>query len=247
YEAGIINMSSAGLQPLEVQTETKYLKGNGKAPCLSKSMLAEISLVDIGSNRNALKLYADVNGTELKDDAELVKLFSPTNDKLPIMIELKDVAKQLQLADNANAVEIMEAVKKLQGDVVTLSSEKKTAEDALAALKATQAKDQITQLVDGAVNAKKITAADKPHYEKLAAADFTTTKAILDAMKGYETVEKQLNDDGSDKSIELAEILKLNNDELFEQGKFERLKELSPIHFKLRYKQHFGSEPKDQA
>lgn len=248
YEAGIINMASAGLEPIEVLADGKYLKlqGNIKAPCLSKCNLREISLVDIASNDNAIKLYNNDEVINITSGDDLLKLFfnstKPKND-----MELKDLFPLLTLSAEATITDVMEAIKKQNTEVVTLKAENTKISGELVALKAANDQAKVDSLVDEAVTAKKIAAADKPHYTKLAAADFETTKTILDAMKPYESLETKLSsDDVAVNAVEVAELLKLSGSELFNQGKLDRLRVLSPVHYKLKYKEAFDALPAEE-
>ncbi len=250
YEAGVINMSSAGLIPLEVSTDNKYVKDG--APCLLRSTLAEVSLTDIGSNRGAVKLYQNGQPIELKDATDLVKLFFSPDNKETMLLKLKDFATQLKLADTATEDDVLEAIKKqntivvnLTNDIARLTTEKKTADDALIALQASTQKDKVEALVNGAVSAKKITAAEKDHYTKLANTDFATVKSILDAKPGYNSIETQLSDSDQDKqatATELRALIALSGHELFTQDKMDRLKTLSLPDFKAKYREFTGKE-----
>lgn len=245
YENGMLNMASAGLQPLEVSTKKEHYKG--KAPCLTKSLLAEISLVDIGSNRGALKvsLYnAEGSLLQLSTADDLVKLCLNKQEQILDMIQLKDVAVLLKLAENADAVAILDAVKKLQTDNITLAAAKTKAEDDLKKLKEDTANARLVTLVKKAVDDKKITAAQEAHFIKLGETDYETVEKLLGSMAAYESVEAQLKDGNKElNAVELTELLKLSGDELFSAGKFDRLKQLSEPHFKIKYKEAFGKEP----
>ena len=141
------------------------------------------------------------------------------------------------MADSAKLAVLDTEVTKLKGDVSTLTTENQT-------LKAAAAEKQVTDLVDGAINGKKLAAGDRENYIKLAKADYETTKALIDGMKAYESVENRLSGGGDSASAELQELVKLSGRELYMQGKFEKLKALSAEQYKLKYKEYFGSEPK---
>lgn len=248
YEAGIINMASAGLKPIEVLADGKYLKlkDGVKAPCLSKSALKEISLVDIASNDNAIKLYNNDELINIATGEDLLKLFIDSTKIKNTNMELKDLFPLLTLADNATITDVVDAIKKQNGEVVKLKADNKKISDELEVLKTAADQAKIVKLVDDAFEAKKILEVDKPRFIKLATADFGTTKEILDGMKPYVSIETTLKDNTETGKIELEKLLKLSGQELFEQGKFARLKELSPANYKLMYTEYFGSEPKEE-
>jgi hypothetical protein len=62
-DRGFIRMCSPGLDPLTVSDDPKHLLAGQNRATIIKSILEEISIVDIGSNRNALKLYKNSNYT----------------------------------------------------------------------------------------------------------------------------------------------------------------------------------------
>jgi hypothetical protein len=93
---------------------------------------------------------------------------------------------------------------------------------------------------------KKLTAEEVERYTKLALKDdesFNTVKEIVGAIKGYESIESKLSGGNGAETDELKEMLKLSARDLFMEGKFEKLKSLSPEHYKLKYKEYFGKEP----
>jgi hypothetical protein len=246
YEAGIINMASSGLKPIEVLGDGKFLKLKDgiKAPCLSKCALKEISLVDIASNDNAIKLYNNDDVIDVQNGEELLKLFIDTTKiKIEDMLQLKDVAVVLQLAETATTEQILEAVKKQNQEVVQLKADNVKVTGELVELKAAAVTEKITSLVQKACDDKKITDAEKPHFVKLATADFDSVTALLAGMKPYQSIETTLSDEGAVNQVELASLITLSGDQLFEDGKLDRLKELSLVHYKLKYKEAFGVEP----
>lgn len=249
YEAGILNMASSGLRPIEVLADGKFLKLNGaiKAPCLSKSALKEISLVDIASNDNAIKLYNNDDLIEITSGEDLLKLFIDSAKNKPTnMFELKDLLPLLMLADTATINDVMEAIKKQNGEVVQLKADNKKISDELAVLKTAADQAKIVKLVDDAETAKKFKPADKAHYLKLATADYDTTEALLKGMQPYESLQTKLTDNDATNQAELAQLITLSGDELFNQGKLDRLKVLSPVHYKLKYKEAFDKEPAEE-
>lgn len=243
YEAGVINMASSGLKPVEVLAEGKYLKLKDgiNAPCLSKSVLKEISLVDIASNDNAIKLYSNDEVIEIASGDDLLKLFIDTKPK-NINMELKDLTPLLKLDDKATMTDVIAAINKNNNELVQLRADKVTLTQEITDLKKANDQAKIVTLVDDAFAAKKITEPERAHYTKLANADFDTTKAVLDGMKPYESIQQQLSDDAAVNAVELAALITLSGEKLFEDGKLDRLKELSPVHYKLKYKEAFGAD-----
>lgn len=105
----------------------------------------------------------------------------------------------LQLGSDATEETVLAAVQKMAQELAAQKSENatlktKVTEQENTAKEAHKAK--CAALVDGAVAANKITAAQKDHFNKLAEADYDSTKAILDVMKPHKTISSQLRDEG---------------------------------------------------
>ncbi len=199
-EKGIINMVSAGLRAVTTSDDPSVLIKGQTRPTVVQSLLMECSLVDIGSNRNALRLQdefgADINLSD-RDSNHMLPLLRDINSQNLDMKLHEQIAQVLKLQDGVSEADILLAVQNsvanatkvtdLQGQVVNLSADKtrlegelKTFKDAeTAALESTR-----IQLVDQAIADKKITASQKEDYLALAEADFGRTKKILDGMTG---------------------------------------------------------------
>ena len=199
-EKGIINMVSAGLRAVTTSDDPSVLVKGQTRPTVVQSLLMECSLVDIGSNRNALRLQdeygADINLSD-RDSNHMLPLLKDINSQNLDMNLRDQIAQVLKLQDGVSEADILLAVQKTAQDaiklsdlnrqVTTLTAEKtrlegelKTYKDAeTAALELTRIK-----LVDDAIAAKKITASEKDTYLKLAAADFDAVKTILDTKQG---------------------------------------------------------------
>lgn len=199
-EKGIINMVSAGLRAVTTSDDPSVLIKGQTRPTVVQSLLMECSLVDIGSNRNALRLQ-DEYGAEInlsdRDSNHMLPLLKDINSQNLDMNLREQIAQVLKLQDGVSEADILLAVQKsaqdaiklsdLNGQITTLSADKtrlegelKTYKDAETAAKAQERID----LVDQAIAGKKITASEKDTYLKLANADFESTKAILDGKAG---------------------------------------------------------------
>lgn len=248
---GFLRMASLGFNPVETSNDPKLLLPGQRYETVTKCIAKEASIVDIGANNNALAL-CDVPA--LYDEHEaLITLSAGSNPLIPSlqnknndMVQLKDLATHFKLAENASFELVLDAIKKQETEVINLKAENTRITGELTALKNANDQAKIVALVDEAATAKKITEADKPHYVKLATADFDSTKAILDGMKPYESIQNKLTDESSVNAAELGELIKLSGEQLFNQGKLERLKELSPAHYKLKYKDAFGELPAEE-
>lgn len=93
------------------------------------------------------------------------------------------------LEANATDQQIMEAAKTAKIDAVKHRNSEKEAKEKKDSEKGTEAK----KLVKTAFDDKKIKADQIPHYEKLAEADFDSTKTILEAMTSIPQLSKEIN------------------------------------------------------
>lgn len=187
----VLRTCSPSLEVLTVSDDPAYLvKGQTRATVI-KSSLREISIADIPSNRNAIKLYDQSSGTELnlsaQEDNNLIPLIGNKQNKETM--NLKDeVAGLLNLSAQTDDNAIITALKGALGgsqDVINLRSENqalKTKVDAYEAKEKEVQQQAIIDLVDSAVKERRIIDKDKEKYLKLAAQDFDTVKTLLSDM-----------------------------------------------------------------
>lgn len=111
--------------------------------------------------------------------------------------EMKGLLLKFGLPENSTEQVLAEAIQKAQTDAVKAAVDAANAEsqkviDQLKAEKQAAekqaTKDKAEALVTAAIDAKKITPAQKESYMKLATADYDSTKAALDAMTGAPTI-----------------------------------------------------------
>ncbi|GAB3734953.1 hypothetical protein GCM10028816_35900 [Spirosoma lituiforme] len=231
-----INAASIGI----VILEATY---NEALDCydITKWSMQEISIVDIGSNQNALQLY-DKSGeplSEMKLAAHLEQ-FKPDNSQAnPInsmkQIALTTIALAMGLTETATEQEVMI----LAANNLNLAKE-------LSDLKLQIAKDKTTEatnLVDEAVNDKRIPATAKDSYLKLFSADHESTKAILAGMVKPQNLVT-LAAQGAAQAATVTDADAANKyDEMDRAGTLLQLKTSNPDEFKRLYKSKFGKEP----
>lgn len=254
-----LNACSVWVEPIAV-SDDENLKIPGQCgPTITKWGIRESSIVDLPGCRNALAIR-DGSGKLVKlssaDKSEQPKVLEFLNSLLPTKntsdMDRKLLAVKLGLPETATDAEIdakLSAMTAAAAPNTKLLSDNKDLQEKLAALQTERQQEKVNTLVKGAVKDGKLSAKDEPHYIKLATADFETTKAIIDGMKPYTSIEGKLTTgDGTvDNSIEIAELMKLSGDDLYRQGKLERLKLLSVDHFKIKFKEAYGLDYKEQA
>lgn len=243
-ENGTIRMVSPGLVPLT------WKKDDQGEVWLETSKLKEISLVDIGSNAEALAvtLYDEADEIVTLSLEQIITNLKPEHNMKLIQLSAPAILPLLQLSADATPEEAQEAI----GNLVTLAAKQKTTIETLTTERddfktkyedgvklATEAK--VNALVDQAITDRKIVEGQKEAYVKLAHADFENTKAVLDSMEANPTVQSQIKD-GKDLD---ESFTKLTWDELDAQNKLVTLKAEAPELFKEKYKAKFGKDYKE--
>lgn len=156
WDAGILKMASAGLEVVELSDDPSMLVQGQRRSTVTKSKLTEVSIVDIGANDDALALYKDGKTITLSagDSQELDFMNINTNPKTKA--QMKKIALQLGLPENATEQEIAAAIAQLQKDASETVQLRKNAEQA--------AEKAIETAVEEAIKLRKITADKKGHF-----------------------------------------------------------------------------------
>lgn len=225
YEKGFIKAASAGIDPKEWSDDPMLLLPGQTRPSLTKSVLMEVSLVDIPSNENCVKLYTP-DHKMVEDDKidNLIELnFKPTNKP----IQMKKVALLLGLLETATEDQIHDAVKKMQDSIQAKDTE-------LLQF----AQKQAETLVDGAIAAKKISAEKRETFLTLAKTNFAQAKEIIDGISVSVKPMDVINQGGGKKPEDAALTLK----SLMDKGadEYEKFKKENATEFAAMYKEHYG-------
>lgn len=244
-EKKYLNGVSVWIDPLSVSDDPDIMLPGQTLPTFTKWGILEASIVDIPNCKNSLAIRNSagkritLSGALDKDTVEYLKTLSTKKT-----MDRKLLCAKLGLNENATDAEISEklvADKKAVDASTQLSAENANLKTEITRLKTEAETSRVEGLVDAAINANKLTAKDREKYIKLAKADFETTKEVIDGLKPYKSIEAQLSA-GTENKAELDALVKLSGNELYVQGKLERLQALSPEQFKLKYKEAFGVE-----
>lgn len=168
WEDGYLNMCSAGIEILEYSTDPSMLVQGQTRATATASKLVEVSIVDIGANDEALKLYGGGKLLELAagqdcDLLPLVKLSKPEETPRP------EAAAQSN--ENTNSKNMKKETLLLLGLAETATEEQVHA--AVTALKSkadnaeTLTLAAITAQVDAAITERRITADRKEFFINL--------------------------------------------------------------------------------
>jgi HK97 family phage prohead protease len=164
WDAGFLNMVSAGLDPIETSADPAMLVDGQQRATVVKSKLIEVSIVDIGANDDALALYDSGKILNLSLAADFSKVpeigfKNNLNDNLINENEMKIVALKLGLPETATEAEILTRIGALQ--LSAQSAETLRAEVEL------QRNGIIESEVEAAIKAKRLTADKKEHFVAL--------------------------------------------------------------------------------
>jgi len=228
-EGNFIRMASPGLVPITVSDEEKYLKPGQTRATLVKSELVEASIVDIGSNANAVRLYAN--------DGQIIDLSSEgSNTIIPTLnqkTDMKLLALKLGLKEDATETEILAKISELQ------ASEKENSELALKLQN-----ERVSELL----KSEAVTDDNKEHIEKLAKTDFELAKKTVEVLESKFEKENESNNE----DIRLSAVLKKRNipekkdkkwDDYSDEEKLS-IRENKPDEYVKLYKAEYGFEPK---
>lgn len=244
-EDGILKMASIGFVPVEQSDAEEHLVPGQKYSTVTKSLLKEVSIVDIGSNNNALALYDHQNALVMLSDENINDFLNPIINNTMKTIELNKIAGQIGLAaDKVTPEAVNEKLIELVGNsekMVKLQDENKKLTEKVAKIEGEQATNKINTLVDKAVADGKITEAQKPNYIKLATADFDTTEQTLSDMKAHKTAESQMADASTGDAAD--PLLKLSWDEAHKAGKLADIKTAHPEHYASLFEKEHGRKP----
>jgi len=156
WEFGSLRMVSIGFNVIETSDAPEHIAAGQRFPTVTRSQLHEVSLVDIGANNDAIRLYKDGQLITLGagGDCPLPRLnHKPNNNP---QMDIKTLALQLGLPETADEAAVNARVAELKGSKE--ESDRMRAENERLKLA------QITTAVDAAVAARKIPADKKQHF-----------------------------------------------------------------------------------
>ncbi|HHT23165.1 MAG TPA: hypothetical protein GXZ87_07640 [Bacteroidales bacterium] len=238
-ERGFLRAASVGLRVIETSDDPKYLLQGQKLPTATRWTLREASVVTIGSNHNALRLY-DANDKLLTDE-QILKLFDNMGASEPPQNQSKkmnnEILTLLDLAEGSTEAQVLSAIQKLKDENKQLrdaASEREKADKEARKLEA-------EKLVDEAIKDGRLNADGKQDMLSLFDANFETAKKTLAAIPVRKSVKEQIETQNQPK--ELDELAKLSWDELDKAGKLAELKENHHDIYVEKFEAKFGKKP----
>ena len=172
-DAGVLKMASSGLQPIAWSDAKEDLKPGQTRATVTKWEMKEASIVDLGANKNAIRLYNEDQVINLSDDTILnyipkVNFNSNTDMKL--------IALKLGLSESATENEILAKIQELQ------ESEKENSD---------KVKKLNAERVERLMKHESITDENEAHFRELAETNIGLAEKTLDLMASKETKTTQ--------------------------------------------------------
>lgn len=244
WENGFLRMLSAGLEIIETSADPSVLLPGQTRETVTRSKLVEVSIVDIGSNDEAIQLY---------EDGKLLRLASgEENARLPLLKkEETPEAQEQEGAENNNKPNNNSKMIKEQLSLLGLP-ENATEEQATAALQLMKHRAEnaetielaaVTQAVDQAVKERRILAEQRDHFIKLGKtaglqmlAD--TLASLRPQQKPNEVINlgKESAPGAAGKAKTYAKLSDVPADERLE------LRKSNPAEYKRLFKEEYGME-----
>lgn len=232
YEFGSLRMVSVGIDILELSDANEHLVQGQTRPTVTKSKLFEVSLVDIGSNDDAIVLKK--NGTVInlgKDGECLLPLLNNKPQKSKDM-DQKIIALQLGLPETADETAISTKIAELKAS--------KDNEEKLRKENETLQLGRITSVVEKAIAEKRIGADKKQQFvelgKKVGVEDLEKT---FEAMSPQVKLSAVIGHQGGASTVTTATYKKLSE---VPSDKLEEMREKQPEEYKRLYKAEYGME-----
>lgn len=250
-ERGFLRMASIGFRVVETSDDPMKVLPGQKLPTVTKWQLREASIVGIGANHNALRLY-DENDQPLSEE-QILKLFDNnfgTHDNVSRITNQKkmknEIFKMLDLTENSTDEQLHDAVKTLMDKMKELADENKRLKDeaeARALADAEARKNEAVRLVDEAVKDGRLNAEGKENFLKFFAADFESAQKALSNIPKRASVKSILDAQAQEGNKELADMANKTWDELDKAGKLVILKGKYIDLYNEKFEQKFGKKP----
>jgi HK97 family phage prohead protease len=248
-ERGFLRMASIGFRVVETSDDPAKTLPGQKLPTVIRWKLREASIVSIGANHNALRLF-DENDQPLSEEQILKlfdnpetggSLFSKTNKKMR-----NEIFTLLDLPVNSTDEQLHDAVKTLVSKNKEMSAENKRLKDEIDARERADAEAhniEAIRLVDLAVKDGRLNAEGKETFLKFFASDFDSAQKALSNIPKRASVKDMLDAQAQEGNKELADILGKTWDELDKEGKLVVLKEKYSDLYEEKFEKKFGRKP----
>lgn len=243
-ERRIIKMASVGLRDPEISDDAAYKLEGQTMPTIVKSRMRESSIVPIGGNNNAFRLYDNDNKEiDLTDSVKLSDFIKPYKQVNTMNEEL---LKLLNLSDKADDKAVIGAIVALKDGLNTAQTDRDNLQKEIDALKladSTAKKNSFTAELNTAKLDGRITAAGEADLLKLYDANPDAATSLLKNLPARKNVVAAIDAANQGNETELSDLMSKTWDELDKAGKLVVLKDKYPDSFIEKYKSKFGKEP----
>lgn len=240
-ERGFLRMASAGLRVLQWSEDPKDLLPGQTKPTAIKWILREASVVGMGSNHNALRLY-DEEDNVIPEDKIIELFYKPKHKKMD-----KKIMQLLDLPEDGNEEQLFDAVKALIENNVKTESELKALKDAQEQ-QAEELKEvrlsEARKLIDTAVKEGRLTADGKEKFLKFFEVDYDSALSALGSIPARQRVTEMIEKNSQQSSSELSDLSAKSWDELDRENKLQVLKDKYPDVYTEKFEQKYGKKPK---
>ncbi|MCR5394174.1 MAG: HK97 family phage prohead protease [Bacteroidales bacterium] len=229
YEFGSLRMASVGLDVLETSEDPAVLLQGQTRPTITKCKLFEVSMVDIGANDDAIRLYKDGKCIELGKGGECQLPMITNKQQLQNKQEMeqKTLALLLGLPETADEAAIRNAVATLKKQGETNASLKAQVDAMNLAA--------ITQAVDGAVADHRLDQAKKETFVNLGKnVGLDELNKVLGAMQPQQKLSAMINTHEGGQPSTYAKLSDVPSEKLME------LRSEDPAEYKRLYKAEYG-------
>ncbi len=210
---------------------------------LTKCRLFEVSIVAVPSNANAITLYNESG--EMLTDEKVQSLCLSVQGKQPSKQKnMKDLKLHLNLGENADATDVLAAVKGIEAKLSIANKERDKAQERVKQLedeKTAKLKAEFEEELGLAVKDGRLNADGKDNFLKLAGGNYETATALLKTLPKQKTIADELKDE----KATLAKFDKMTWKELDKGNHLATLKAKHPEYYTERFKQEFGEAPKN--
>ncbi len=249
-EDGTYKMLSAGFEVIATSDALEDLMQGQKHATVTKSKLMEVSIVDIGGDDNAMCLYHKNELVQLdntNDTSAIIPIINNQN-KVEMKEQLIPMLLLVGLSKDGTIEQLMQKISELKTSAETATKELAQKEDTIVTLNDTIAILQqaatsgaVDAVLDGAVQARKITEEQKPFYKQMGESNLDNLKKLFDTMPTMPTLASHVNAGGSADGAD--PLLKLSYEEAHRTGKLADIKTKYPDFYKQIFKTKFGKEP----
>lgn len=242
-ERDFLRMTSLGAIGLEWSDDPKDLLAGQTKATVTKWMAKEASIVGMGANYNAIRLY-NADG-KLLDDKQVIKLMFDKTIKIKNKMN-EELMKMLNLADTATESEVEGAIKLILSDNQRLKDENdvfKARIDALNTAEKQQRTADAIRLTDEAVKDGRLNAEAKAEMLEMFTLDFSKAKKILTSIPKRGSVKVRIN---TTSNLTDESFVNLSWDEIDKQNKLSELHDNFPDLYADKFEKRFGCKPDEK-